>query len=115
MFRPKRLNRYDNIDQAGLPVVRRTDYRTLSQSMYKVIWLEGRTSPKPVTVLLSKRKVSYVFFVNQCITVSSSVSFSIFLNLFVSNLDLVITRDMKYKKNGIIYRSSRKCVCRIML
>ena len=57
------------------PVARRTDYRTLWQSLYKVSWLKGWTLLKQLTVLLSKREVSNVFFVNQCITVSYSVSF----------------------------------------
>ena len=71
----KRLNRYDNTDQAGFPVAWRTDYRMLWESLYKVIWLNGRTSSKQLTVILSKREISYVFLVNQRITVSSSVSF----------------------------------------
>ena len=90
----KRLNRYDNTYQAGFPVARRTGYRTLREYLYEVSWLNGRTSPKHLTVLLSKREVSYVFFVNQRITVSSSVSFFILLTLSFSNQDFVIMRDM---------------------
>ena len=66
--------------------------------MYEVIWLNGRTSPKQLTVLLNEREFSYVFFVNQRITVSSSISFFSFPTLYILNLDFVITRDMKYKK-----------------
>ena len=115
LFSLKRLNCYDRTDQSGFPVAWRTDYCTLWEYLYNISWLNVITLPEQLTVLLSRREVSYFFFFNQRITVASLVSFFIFLTLFVSNMYFVIMRDMKYNKNGIRYRLRRKCVCRIML
>ena len=56
MLRLKLINHYDSTDQAGSPVVQRTDYRTLWQSLYEVRLLNGLALPKQLTVLLIKRE-----------------------------------------------------------
>ena len=64
----------------------------------------------------NKRKVSYIFFVNLHQTVSSSVFFFDFANFGFSWIwFFIIVSDRLYKKNGIRYKFSRKCVFIIML
>ena len=105
LFQLKRLNRYNNTDQAGSPVVQRNGYRTLWQSLYEVSWLNGLAFPKQLTLILSKLEGPM-----------SSSSTNVLQSPLLSPLSGFCDYEgYVIQKNGIRYKCSRKSVCKIML